>query len=136
MATAAFLVFKESKKKDLNQDTLVDIMFYVLIFGILGARTYYVLFNLDYYLSSPLEILKIWNGGLAIHGGLAFGLITILMYCKKYRLVWVLELYNLKNSSTILDTSTHYNFFTSTRISSYDGGGTICCTWYNFKPWQ
>ena len=53
MATAAFLVFKESKKKDLIQDTLVDIMFYVLIFGILGARLYYVLFNLSYYLEKP-----------------------------------------------------------------------------------
>lgn len=86
MATAAFLVFKESKKKNLNQDTLVDIMFYALIFGILGARTYYVLFNLDYYLSNPLEIIQIWKGGLAIHGGILAGLMVIIYYSKKQKL--------------------------------------------------
>ena len=86
MATAAFLVFKESKKKDLDQDTLVDIMFYVLIFGILGARIYYVLFNLSYYLSNPLEIIQIWQGGLAIHGGIIAGLIFVILYSKKKKL--------------------------------------------------
>lgn len=86
MATAVFLVFKESKKKDLDQDTLVDIIFYVLVFGILGARLYYVLFNLDYYLKNPLEIIQIWHGGLAIHGGIIAGLIVTILYSKKKKL--------------------------------------------------
>ena len=61
-------------------------MFYALIFGILGARTYYVLFNLDYYLSNPLEIIQIWKGGLAIHGGILAGLMVIIYYSKKQKL--------------------------------------------------
>lgn len=86
MATAAFLVFKESKKKDLSEDTLIDLIFYVILFGVLGARAYYVLFNLDYYLNNPLEIIQIWHGGLAIHGGIIAGLIVLLIYSKKKNL--------------------------------------------------
>ena len=86
MTVASFLVFKESKKKELKEDTLIDIIFYVLIFGILGARLYYVLFNLSYYLSNPIEIIQIWHGGLAIHGGILAGLIVILIYSKKKNL--------------------------------------------------
>ena len=42
------------------------------------------MFNLDYYLKYPIEILEVWNGGLAIHGGILFGLLTVLIYTKKY----------------------------------------------------
>ena len=65
---------------------MIDILFYGIIIGILGARIYYVLFNLDYYLSSPIEMLKVWNGGLAIHGGILGGAITMIFFCKKKKL--------------------------------------------------
>ena len=42
-------------------------------------------FNLSYYLNHPLEILQIWNGGLAIHGGIIAGLLFIIYYCKKHK---------------------------------------------------
>ena len=57
--------------------------FYAILFGFIGARIYYVLFNLDYYLSYPIEILKVWNGGLAIHGGIIGAILAIYVYCKK-----------------------------------------------------
>ena len=60
-----------------------DLIFYTLIIGILGARVYYCVFNLDYYLANPSEILKIYNGGLAIHGGVIAGLIFVYLYTKK-----------------------------------------------------
>ena len=77
------LVIKESKKKNIPEDYLYNLIFYGLIIGILGARLYYVLFNLDYYLDYPQEILMIWNGGLAIHGGIIATLIFLLIYSKK-----------------------------------------------------
>lgn len=86
MITAGILVYKESKKKELNEETLIDLMFYVLIYGIIGARIYYVLFNLKYYLSNPIEIIQIWHGGLAIHGGILAGLIFVIIYSKKKNL--------------------------------------------------
>ena len=80
---AYFLIMKEIKKHNLNKDDISDLIFYSIIFGVIGARIYYVIFNLDYYLSNPLETLAIWNGGLAIHGGLIFGAITVYLFSKK-----------------------------------------------------
>ena len=83
MTVAYFIINKETKKKNLKDDQLIDIFFYGILFGILGARLYYVIFNLDYYLNSPSEIFMIWHGGLAIHGGIITGLIVLLLYTKK-----------------------------------------------------
>lgn len=82
---AYFLAKKESKKFNYEKDFIFDLFFYVIIFGIIGARLYYVVFNFNYYKSNLLEIFKVWNGGLAIHGGIIFGLITLIIYCKKKR---------------------------------------------------
>ena len=79
------VIINESKHFGIKSEFMFNIMFWALIFGILGARIYYVLFNLEYYLDNLSEIYKIWNGGLAIHGGIIFGLITIIIYCKKYK---------------------------------------------------
>ena len=81
--SACIIIFKESKKRQIDEDFLVNLVFNVIIFGIIGARLYYVIFNLPHYLKNPIEILEIWNGGLAIHGGILAGLITLIIYCKK-----------------------------------------------------
>ena len=62
-----FLVLKETKKRNISKDELNDLLFYLIIISILGARVYYVLFNLKYYLQNPAEIIMMWHGGLAIH---------------------------------------------------------------------
>lgn len=80
---AYFLITKESKKHNINKDITTDLIFYGIIIGLIGARLYYVIFNLDYYISNPSQILAVWNGGLAIHGGLIFGVIFVYIYCKK-----------------------------------------------------
>ena len=80
---ASVFIIKESKKKNIPEEYLSNLIFYGLIIGILGARIYYVLFNLDYYLEYPKEILMIWNGGLAIHGGIIATLIFLVIYSKK-----------------------------------------------------
>ena len=89
---ASILIIREYTKKDSNKDKLIDILFYGIIIGILGARIYYVLFNLDYYLTNPIEILEIWNGGLAIHGGIISVFIFLLVYCKKKKMNFLLLL--------------------------------------------
>ena len=63
-----------------------NLAFYTIIFALLGARLYYVAFNWDYYGSHLLDIVKIWEGGLAIHGALIFGLIFVRFYTKKYKI--------------------------------------------------
>ncbi len=98
---ASILICKESKKFNISIDFVLNLIFWCVIFGLLGARIYYVLFNLDYYLMYPSEIIKVWNGGLAIHGGIIAGIITLIIYCKKNN-VNVLRMTDIATPGVIL----------------------------------
>ena len=78
------LLMIEAKRFKIGSDFIMNISFYTIIFGIIGARAYYVLFNFEQYKDNIVDIFKIWNGGLAIHGGMIAGLITIIVYCKNH----------------------------------------------------
>lgn len=80
-----FLTQNEAERFGVQREFIFNMLFWALIMGIIGARLYYVIFNIQDYIKNPIEILKVWNGGLAIHGGLIFGFLTILFYCKKYK---------------------------------------------------
>lgn len=83
------LAIKEANKWKITEDFMINLFFYLIPISIIGARLYYVLFNLEYYATNPISIFKIWEGGLAIHGGLIFGFIFLIIYCKKYKVNWV-----------------------------------------------
>ena len=83
MLIGVFLVLKEAKRQNIDENKIIDLLFYAIIIGIVGARLYFVIFHLDYYLNNPLNIFKIWEGGLAIHGGIIAALIFIYFYTKK-----------------------------------------------------
>lgn len=78
------LIYNEGKRFNITKDFLFNLCFWAIIAGFIGARIYYVIFNWEYYSASPIDILKIWEGGLAIHGGIIGGFIGILAYTKKY----------------------------------------------------
>ena len=80
----AFFTEKEAHRLGIKKEFVFNMLFWAFIFGILGARIYYVIFNFQEYIKDPIEIIKIWNGGLAIHGGLLAGVVTCYLYCKKY----------------------------------------------------
>ena len=82
---AAFIILRECKHQKINEDFITNLIFYGVISGLIGARLYYCLFNFDYYSKYPLEILEVWNGGLAIHGGILVGLLVVYLYTKKYK---------------------------------------------------
>ncbi len=82
---AYILIMAESRRYQIKKEFVFNMMFWSIIFGIIGARLYYVIFNWDYYGSNIKEIFMIWHGGLAIHGGLIMGLLVIIRYCKKYK---------------------------------------------------
>ena len=84
---AVYTVFKtEAKRFNVPSDFVFNMAFWCFILGVLGARLYYVLFyHLGDYLKDPVSIIRIWDGGLAIHGGLLFGLLTVVLYCRKYK---------------------------------------------------
>lgn len=87
------LAIKEAKKHGFEEDFMVNLLFLGVIIGILGARIYYVIFNFDYYKDNLIEVFKVWNGGLAIHGGIIAGFITIAIICykKKVNLLKILD---------------------------------------------
>ncbi len=69
-------------KWKMNLDKMVDVLIYGTLAGIVGARLYYVLSRWDYYGKNLSEIPAIWNGGLAIYGGLIAGIIAAFVVCK------------------------------------------------------
>ena len=66
------------------KDRVLDMVLWVIPIGVVGARLYYCLFEWDSYKDDPISILYIHQGGLAIHGGLIFGLITAAIIAKKW----------------------------------------------------
>lgn len=81
-----YIVIKESKRFNISKNQISDMLFYTMIFGIIGARLYYVIFNLKYYINNPIDIIKVWEGGLAIHGGIIGGIVYLIYYTKKNKL--------------------------------------------------
>lgn len=72
-----------SKEKFENKfENILDIGIFSLFFGIIGARIYFIIFNLEYYLNNIKEVFNFRDGGLAIYGGLITGILTAIIICK------------------------------------------------------
>lgn len=71
-----------AKKEKVDPDVIWDFAIYAIVFSIIGARAYYVVFQWDMYKDNLLEILNLRNGGLAIYGGVIAAFITLWIYCK------------------------------------------------------
>lgn len=76
-------------KMDLNK--MIDVLIYGTFAAIIGARLYYCIFNWQQYSSDPIRVLYIWEGGLAIYGGIIGGILAAFIVCK----VEKLNFYNL-----------------------------------------
>jgi phosphatidylglycerol:prolipoprotein diacylglycerol transferase len=70
----------------INHRQFEDLFFYAVIFGLLGARVGHVLFEFDYYIAHPQDIIKIWNGGISLYGSLLGGALAVAWWCKKYKI--------------------------------------------------
>ena len=81
MLIAMALIMYTAKRFGENPDNYYDVSLLAILIGIVGARAYYVFFAWDMYKDNLKEIFNIRNGGLAIYGGIIFGLITVLVYC-------------------------------------------------------
>ncbi|MFV0380101.1 MAG: prolipoprotein diacylglyceryl transferase [Anaerorhabdus sp.] len=90
-AAACFYVsFKEMKKANYKMEVAEDIIMGCFISGIIGARLWYCLFyDINYYLQDPIRILKIYEGGLAIQGGLIFGALYGFYYAYKKKIDFI-----------------------------------------------
>ena len=75
-------VFKNCKRFGIDSDRAIDVIFFAMILGIIGARAYYVIFQWDMYKDNLAEIFNIRGGGLAFYGGIIGGIIGLLIGCK------------------------------------------------------
>ena len=82
MLLAVLYASKRSKEFGLKEDDLLDGVLWVAPFAIICARLYYCIFEWDQYASNPISILYIWNGGLAIYGGVLGAVIGLSVFCK------------------------------------------------------
>lgn len=81
---AAYLVSRKyAWRFGISQEDIDDFTFWAVIFGIIGARAYYVLFNISYFSTDWIEVLKIWHGGLSIYGGIIGGALFAYIYTRK-----------------------------------------------------
>lgn len=82
-----YLLDKRTKNKEksfgIKFENISDYSFGAIFWGFICARIYYVIFNLKYYLANPLEIIQIWNGGIAIYGGIIGAILYGIYFCKK-----------------------------------------------------
>lgn len=83
---AAVFVAAGAKKRGAQPEQVWDIALYGLIFGLIGARIYYVMFDFDSVRGGFLNIFKIWEGGIAIYGGIIGAAISTYVYCRKKQL--------------------------------------------------
>ena len=86
-----------AKKTGQNQEDYIDLAIYGVIFGIIGARVYYVVFSWDMYKNDLLSIFNIRQGGLAIYGGVIAAVITVFVFAKRRHLA----------AGILLDTACH-----------------------------
>lgn len=84
--SALWLSLKICPYYRIRKEDYFDLAFWLIINGLIGARLYDVLLQLGYYLVNPLDIFKIWQGGLAIHGALIAGFLTTVVFAKKRKL--------------------------------------------------
>ncbi len=82
----SFLLKKEASRKGINSELMFDLVFWVVLIGIVGARLFYVFLNFKYFMQHPIEIVMISNGGLAFQGGLIAGALSAVIFIKKKKL--------------------------------------------------
>jgi phosphatidylglycerol:prolipoprotein diacylglycerol transferase len=86
---AYFVINAEAKRRKmpLSRDDVADMIFAVALGVILGGRTGYVLFyNLPEYISHPLKVFAVWEGGMSFHGGFIGAIIAVCWFARKKRI--------------------------------------------------
>lgn len=81
---AILMLEKEGKRFNIPKEFCFNLAFWVIVFGLIGARLYYCIFNFSQFKDNIIDIFKVWQGGLAIHGGIIAGFITLIVYSKRY----------------------------------------------------
>ena len=83
---AVILACREERRSGLPKDTVIDLTLRILPCGIVGARIYYIVFSWDQFRNDLSSVFRIWEGGLAIYGGIIAGLVVLILFSRKRHL--------------------------------------------------
>ncbi|HOZ55672.1 MAG: Prolipoprotein diacylglyceryl transferase [Parcubacteria group bacterium ADurb.Bin316] len=83
---ALIVALKLAEYYQIKKEGIVDLAFYLIIGGVIGARIYHICLKFSYYAEHQLDIFKLWNGGLAIHGAIIAGVIVMYVFAKNKNL--------------------------------------------------
>jgi phosphatidylglycerol:prolipoprotein diacylglycerol transferase len=127
---AYWYVSAELKRRKLPEKPVDDMAFWLILSGVIGARLYFVLFNLPYFSAYPLDAFKVWQGGLAIHGAIIGGAAAYFIYIFKHKLNWKLYLDVIMPGVLLAQALGRFgNFFNSEAF-----GGPTNLPWKLFIP--
>lgn len=79
---AFFVIWQLAKRYKIEVSAILDLALFLIIGALIASRLYYVIYAWEFYKDNLVDILKIWQGGLAIHGALIGGFIAIFLYCR------------------------------------------------------
>lgn len=101
---AVYLSMKEAPRKKINPDAIIDFILIAFPLAIVGARLYYVVFEWGYYSQHLGEIFAIWNGGIAIYGGLLTGALVLYLFSRR-RLIEPIDFLDIAAPSVMIAQS-------------------------------
>jgi len=85
-AVGIWTAVKVGKSQGVPSQQVMDMAFVMIVWAIVGSRLFYVLINFSYYKAHPLDIIKLWQGGLVFSGGLVATAVAMLWYLRRHRL--------------------------------------------------
>ncbi len=118
------------KEKEFDFEFFLDFIIIAFPLGVLGARLYYVIFNLDYYLDYPIKIIAVNEGGLAIHGGILIGILILYLLAKKREKNFLLALDYLAPLTALAQSVGRWGNF----INQEAYGRIVDESYYNIFP--
>lgn len=77
---------RNSRRFGIEADDFYDVMIWLIPMSIVGARLYFVLFRLEDYIADPISVFAVWNGGLAIYGGVIAGVLVTILVCRRKKI--------------------------------------------------
>lgn len=101
---AVYLSAKEAPRKHIREDDVYDFILYAFPLAIVGARIYYVIFSWDQYKDNLMDVFAIWNGGIAIYGGLIAGFIFLIFFTR-HRFIETWDFLDIAASSVMIAQS-------------------------------
>lgn len=80
------VAYFELKKKKLEMNRVYDLAFWIILSALIGGRLLYIVEHLNVYFAAPLDIFKLWHGGMSVYGGFLGAILASVLYLKKYKL--------------------------------------------------